>query len=288
MALPGRRRLARSALGRVLAAAAAHRLPALAAESAFFAALSVFPALLTVVAILRAAAPALPGEADTAAIEGMTGLLRLVLTTRGSAAADAATTLLTTSTPGLLTAGTAAAVVLVVRTLRSVLYGLATISGTTPRSWRVAVALGLLLLVGSATVTAAAVQDPLVWLGLPGGHLLWRALRWPLMLLALLGWASLVLRTGTQRRSRRRTLLPAAALAVGGWVVASAAYPLYVSVAAGVAQGLGALGGGLILLVWLYLLMGSLYLAAETLVVAPSRSCDHPTGAPPGRGTGGR
>ncbi|WP_433799929.1 YhjD/YihY/BrkB family envelope integrity protein [Actinomycetospora sp. CA-084318] len=269
MILPGRRRFARTAAGRVVASASAHRLPALAAESAFFAALSVFPALLTVVAILRTAAPALPGAADTAAVEGMTRLLRLVLTTRGSAAADAATALLATSTPGLLTVGTAAAVVLVVRTLRSVLHGLATISGTAPRSWRVATVLGVLLLVGAATVTAAAVQDPIAWLGVPGGHLLWRVLRWPLMLLALFGWAVLVLRSGVRRRNRR-ALVAAGALSVGGWVLASALYPVYVSVAASVAQGLGALGGGLILLVWLYLLMASLYLAAETLVVRSS------------------
>ena len=42
-------------------------------------------------------------------------------------------------------------------------------------------------------------------------------------------------------------------------------FPLYVSVVARLAAGLGALGGGLILLVWLYLLTMSLYIAAETL-----------------------
>lgn len=261
-----RRRPPRTRPGRIAASASRHRLPALAAESAFFAALAVFPALLTVVAILRAAGTALGADADVAAAEGMTRLLRVVLTTRGSAAADAAATLLTTSTTGLLTVGTVAALVLLVRALRSVLHALATIAGRPARTWRAAAALALLLLVGGATVTAAAVQDPLLVLDVPAGHLVWRLLRWPVVVLALVAWAVLVLRVGMRlRRGTWRVSLVGAAIAVAGWLTASAVFPLYVSVVARVAGGLGALGGGLILLVWLYLLTLSLYLAGETL-----------------------
>ncbi|MFC5139081.1 YhjD/YihY/BrkB family envelope integrity protein [Actinomycetospora rhizophila] len=261
-----RRRPARTRVGRVVAAASRHQVPAMAAESAFFAALAVFPALLTVVAILRTAGPALGADADVAAVGGMTRLLRVVLTTRGSAAADAASTLLTTSTTGLLTVGTVAALVLLVRALRSVLHALATIAGRPPRTWRAATALGVMLLVGGATVTAAAVQDPLLVLDVPAGDLVWRLLRWPVVVLALVGWAVLVLRVGMRTgRGTWRVTLVAASGAVGAWVAASAVFPLYVSVVARVGSGLGALGGGLILLVWLYLLTLSLYLAAETL-----------------------
>jgi membrane protein len=249
---------------RVLASASTHRVPALAGESAFFTALAVFPALLTVVAILRAGGPALGAGADVAAADGMTRLLRVVLTTRGSAAADAAATLLATSTTGLLTVGSLAALVLLVRALRSVLYALATIAGRPSRSWRAAAGLAVLLLLGGATVTAAAVQDPLLVLDLPAGHLLWRFLRWPAVVVALLGWAALVLRTGMRpgRRTWRVTAI-GAIVAVGGWHAASALFPLYVSVVGRLTSGLGALGGGLILLVWLYLLTLSLYIAAE-------------------------
>ena len=261
-----RRRPPRTRVGRVVASASRHRLPAMAAESAFFAALAVFPALLTVVAIVRAAGPALGEDADVAAADGMTRLLRVVLTTRGGAAADAAATLLTTSTAGLLTVGTVAALVLLVRALHSVLHALATIAGRPPRSWRVAAALGVLLLVGGATVTAAAVQDPLLVLDVPAGHLAWRVLRWPAVVVALLGWAVLVLRTGMRPgRATWRATAIGATVAVGGWLAASAVFPLYVSVVARLTAGLGALGGGLILLVWLYLLTLSLYLAAEVV-----------------------
>lgn len=266
VALFRRRWHRRTPVARVVASASRHRLPALAAESAFFAALAVFPALLTVVAILRAAGSALGAGADVAAAEGMTRLLRVVLTTRGGAAADAAATLLTTSTTGLLTVGTVAALLLLVRALRSVLHALATIAGRPPPTWRAAIALGVLLLVGGATVTAAAVQDPLLVIDAPAGHLVWRLLRWPVVVVALVAWAVLVLRVGMRpgRRSWRATTV-AAVGAVGGWVAASAVFPLYVSVVARLAAGLGALGGGLILLVWLYLLTMSLYVAAETL-----------------------
>ena len=85
MPLFRRRRAPRSRAGRVIASASVHRVPALAAEAAFFVALAIFPALLTVVALLRAAGPALGTGADVAAVGGMTRLLEVVLTTRGSA-----------------------------------------------------------------------------------------------------------------------------------------------------------------------------------------------------------
>lgn len=264
MPLFRRRRSPRSRVGRVLASASAHRLPALAAECAFFTALAVFPVLLTVVALLRAFGSMLGAGADVAAVGGMTRLLRVVLTTRGSAAADAAGTLLSTSTGGVLTGGSVAALVLLVRALRSVLHGLATTSGRRPRTWPAAAGLALLLLVGAATVTAVAVQDPLLLLDVPAGETLWRFLRWPAVMVALLAWAVLLLRTGMRLgRGRGRPLAIGAATAVLGWLAASAVFPLYVSVTARVTASLGALGGGLILLVWLYLLMLSLLLAAE-------------------------
>lgn len=249
---------------RVVVAAGAHRVPALAAESAFFVALAVFPALLTVVALLRAAAPALGPGADRAAVTGMTSVLRLVLTARGSTAADAAETLLGTSSNGVLTVGTVAALVLLVRALRSILYALAVVAERPARSWRTAAVLAILLLVGAVTVIAAAVQDPLLLVDVPAGAMVWRVLRWPAITLALFGWAVLLLQVGTRSpRGSRGRVLVGAGTATAGWVGASAVFPLYVTVAARFTDSLGALGGGLILLVWLYLLMLSLYLGAE-------------------------
>lgn len=264
MPLLRRLRSADSVPVRVVVSASAHRVPALAAESAFFVALAVFPTLLTVVALLRAAAPALGPGADRGAVTGMTGVLRLVLTARGGTAAEAAETLLGTSSNGVLTVGTLAALVLLVRALRSILHALAVVADRPPRSWRTAALLAILLLVGAVTVISAAVQDPLLLVDLPAGATLWQVLRWPAIGLALFGWAALLLQVGTRplRGSRRRVLL-GAGTTTAGWLGASAVFPLYVTVAAHFTDSLGALGGGLILLVWLYLLMLSLYLGAE-------------------------
>ena len=150
------------------------------------------------------------------------------------------------------------------RALRSLLHALAVVSGRRQRTWRAALVLAVVLLVGGATVTAAAVQDPLLVLDVPGGSVLWRVLRWPAVAVALLGWAALLLRLGMRLPRRSwRPLSIGAAVATGGWFAASAVFPIYVSVTARVTASLGALGGGLILLVWLYLLMLSLLLAAE-------------------------
>lgn len=247
--------------------AASHRLPAMAGEAAFFAALAAFPMLLTVVAVLNAADSVFGPGVDVAAAEGLTSLLRLVLTTRGSTAADAADALLSEDDHGLLTVGSVVALVLMARALRSVLYGLGVVSGMSRRSWLAAMALALVLLFGGAVVLAVAVLDPLQMTGLP----VWRFLRWPVLAAALFGWAVLVIRVGTGRARHRRRLLVGAGIATAGWFAASSVFPLYVAVATRFTSTLGALGGGLILLVWLYLLMVSLYLGAEVSRAAESR-----------------
>lgn len=246
----------------------------MAGEAAFFAALAVFPALLTVVAVVRVFGSVLGPTADRDAVSGLTRLLRVVLTTRGTAAADAATSLLGASSGGVLTVGTGVALFLLARALRSVLYALSVIADGAPRRlWPAAVALAVVTLLGAAAVIAAAVTDPLGYLRVPAAETVWAVLRWPVGLAALLAWAALLLRVGTGRRvgwrpapGARRALLVGAAITAAGWVGASLLLPLYVAVVGRLTATIGALGGGLILLLWLYLLMLALYLAAEVLV----------------------
>lgn len=246
----------------------AHRVPAMAGESAFFVALAVFPTLLTVVAVVRAAGPFLGVGADAEAARGMTALLRVVLSTRGGGAADAARTLLEDSSDGLLTVGTAAALVLMMRALRSVLYGLGVVGGRDRRrAWPAALTLAVVTVVAAAITVAAAVQNPLRFVGLPGGSALWAVLRWPVAAVFLLGLAALLLRVGLGPLPRRRLVL-GAVLSTTGWCAASLLFPLYVAVATRVSPTFGALGGGLVLLVWLYLLMLALLVAG---VVASPR-----------------
>ena len=99
------------------------------------------------------------------------------------------------------------------------------------------------LLIGAASVTAAAVQDPLHLVDLPAGPLVWRILRWPAVVLALLAWAGLILRTTRARRGRRRPVLVGAAVTTGGWVAASTLFPLCVAIVGRLSTGLGWLWG---------------------------------------------
>lgn len=227
----------------VVRSAAAHRVPLVAGEAAFFAALAVFPALLTVVAVVRAGS----------------GLLG-----HGGG--------------GLFTVGTVAALFLLVRALRSVLFALTSIAEQPlRRQWLWASVLAVGTLVGAALVLAAAVQDPLVVLGLPGARMVWDVLRWPVTAAALLLWAMGLLRIGLgcPRGPRRRFgLLVGAGIAAGGWIGASLVFPLYVVVAGRFTDTVGALGGGLILLLWLYLLMLVLYVGAEVCVALVGDGAD--------------
>lgn len=244
--------------------ALAHRVPDLAAQAAFFAALAMFPMLLAVVTVLRTAAPLWGAGGDLAVAAGTTGVLRIVL---GDAdAAGTAGRLLVESDTGVLTVGTVAAIVVVVRTLRSVFRGLGVVAGRHPRTWVPALGLAVLLVVGGATAIAVAVHNPLGLVGVP--RVVWDVVRWPAMAAALLAWTWVLLRTGTGMRGRvtRRPLVWGAVTATFGWFAASVLLPVYVAVASRFSPTLGAMGGGLVLLVWLYLLMLALFLGAEVAV----------------------
>ncbi len=87
---------------RVLRAANSYDLTGRAAEAAFFAALALLPAVLTLVAVLRAERPAFGGDAAPRVSADLARLLRVVLTTRGGVAADSADSPLRTPSRGLL------------------------------------------------------------------------------------------------------------------------------------------------------------------------------------------
>lgn len=250
----------------VVRSALAHRVPDLAAQAAFFAALAMFPMLLTVVTVLRTASPLWGAGGDVAVAEGTTRVLRVVLSGRNSEAAVTAGRLLVESDTGVLTVGTVAALVAVVRTLRSLFHGLGVVADRRPRTWRAALGLAVLLVVGGATAIAVAVHNPLDLVGMP--RVAWDVVRWPAMTLALLAWTWVLLRTGTGMRGRvaRRAVLWGAVTATLGWIAASVLLPVYVAVASRFTPTLGALGGGLVVLVWLYLLMLALYAGAEVAV----------------------
>ena len=102
------------------------------------------------------------------------------------------------------------------------------------------------------------------WLGL--GRLFafaWNWLRWPFACALLMGWATLVYSIAPNRRTRWRHELPGAVLATVLWLAVSLGFAGYLRLAAAGNKILGLLGGGLILLVWLYLLALALLVGGE-------------------------
>lgn len=88
-------------------------------------------------------------------------------------------------------------------------------------------------------------------------------MRWPLLLLVLLLEASVVFRVAPNAKPRWRIVSPGALVFVGGWVVASALFVIYVDKSGGYAGTYGVLGGVVVLLLWLQITAYALLLGAE-------------------------
>ena len=283
-----------TAIGRVLSSAGKHGITGRAAEAAFFAALALLPAVLTLVAVLRFGRPAFGGDAARRVSADLARLLRVVLTDRGGAAADSADSLLRTTGGSLLGIGTLVAIFVLSRCVRSVQRALAVIAGAPARSpsqeWWRAVLLACLILVAAGVLLAWFTLGPLLGFSqqLASGrsasslHAAWTWARWPFGVLVVLAMAMVLLAQEAPKSKRRwRAEWPGAVFTVLGWATATALLPIYVSVAARFSPTLGSLGGGLILLSWLYLMMLSLFLGAE--INSARRSSRPPRRQAPGK-----
>jgi membrane protein len=99
----------------------------------------------------------------------------------------------------------------------------------------------------------------------------WDWVRWPFAFLLLVAWATTLYHVATARHARWREDLPGAAVAAIGWLGVSLGLGVYVNVVAAANPILGVLGGGLILLLWLYLLGVTLLLGGEVNAVMDRR-----------------
>jgi membrane protein len=140
-------------------------------------------------------------------------------------------------------------------------------------------------IVGVALMIALIVGMPLVidWLPLgPLGTWLVRIGSWLLLAALLLLGVALLYRFGPSRAPARwRWITPGSLAAVGLWLVGSLGFSLYVAKFAAYNETYGALGGVVILLMWLYISAFALLLGAELnaeLELATAQ--DTTTGAP--------
>ena len=253
------------------------RLPGLAAETAFFAVLSVFPGLLVAGSLLGLLDAVLGAEVADEASSRVLDALAVVLTDEASGVLDSVRSLFEQSRGGLLTFATLGALLSLSGAFAVAVNALNLAhDATETRSWLRRRLVGLAMAVGTLVLgvlsLAALVVGPLFGRGERLADLVglgsaftfvWDVVRVPAMGLVLLFWATALLRTAPSRRLRWRDALPGALLAAALWAVATAGFRLYLSIAAGSNPVLGAFGGGAIVMTWTYLLSLALLLGGE-------------------------
>jgi len=271
-------------VGEVINKADRDRMLGLAAESAFFAVLTLFPALLVVATILGQLGTFI-GESNALRVEEavLTFLDELLTDTADDAIAtvrevfDVGGNALTVATL-LALASLSTAFSTLVNTV-NIAYDVPETRGWWRRRW-----LGLLL--GSGSVLTGALAVTLLVIGPIFGRAeeavgdigigaaydsLWGWLRWPLAFGALVLWATTMDHLMPNRRTRWRYDLPGGLLTALLWLAASYGLNLYLELVVTSSPIFGALGGGLILMTWFYLLCVALLAGAELNAILLAR-----------------
>jgi len=113
----------------------------------------------------------------------------------------------------------------------------------------------------------------------PGGRTAAAVLRWPVLALLMLGALGLLYHLGPDRhRARWRWWSWGAVVAVGSWLVASALFSLYVSHFGSYNKTYGALAAVVVLMLWLYLTVLCVLLGGEIDAEFDRRRLPPPTG----------
>ena len=270
------------------------RVSGLAAEVAFFALLSLFPALLAVTAALGSLEVVAGQDVAARAEAGVIDFLRRVLTDEAADTVDAVEGLFRDSNPGIVTIGVVSALWAASRGFAAVVNALDVVYDLDDRrSYLVRRAVGLGLAVGTivvvAVVLAMLVVGPLLGtgreiaddLGLGGAFAtLWNWFRWPVAVSMMVAWAATVFHIAPNHQTPWRWDLPGAVLTAVAWALLSLGLRVYLTLAVGADQVLGVLGGTLIVLLWLYLLAVGLLLGGELNAVLVARAGMHRAGAP--------
>ena len=247
------------------------RILGLAGENAFMGVLTVFPMLLVFAAVL--------GQLEDVIGQGNTQRVK-------DAIADFLKRVLTSSADGVDKAvgqtfsnhGNAFTLALVIA-LVSVAQAFASVLNTVTlcydvhdhRGWWHRRFTGLLLglgsLVAGAILITAFVLGPLLGardIGFSHSYtFIWSYVRYPVAMLALIAWATTLFHICPDRPARWRSGIPGALLTSFLWGALSLGLSSYLKVVVPRSPLLGALGGGLILMTWVYLLCLSLLAGAE-------------------------
>ena len=262
------------------------RVGGLAAEIAFFALLGFFPALIVLAAALGSADGIL-GTAAATDIE--TWLVDQVTTVLGgdNNVEGVVRDLFASDNGSAFTVGAVFAAYAASRGFTAVVRALdVAYDHEQRRNWLstriVGIGLTAMTIVVAAIVLMLIVVGPLFGEGAELAErrgvdgwftVLWTWCRWPVVFLALIGWAASLYNIAPNHRSPWKYELPGALLASVWWTVVSLGFGTYLGLASRGANAIfGFLGGALSLLFWLYLMAMGLLLGAEVnSIIAPRR-----------------
>jgi membrane protein len=263
------------------------RVLGLAAENAFMAVLTVFPTLLVAAAVLGQLA-VIVGEDNATRVENsVIDFLSRLLTDRADGAIETAHKLFQGS-GNTLTLASALAVVSVAMAFAGIINTVTLAYDVHDhRGWWKRRGLGLVVGMGSvltgAVVVTLVVVGPLfgrgdeivTHIGLSADNdFLWSYFRWPVAFLSLVLWATTMFHICPDRQGPWRQGLSGGLLTAIFWLAASVGFNVYLELVVRASPLLGALGGGLILMTWFYLLCLGLLVGAElNAVLLARRAC---------------
>jgi membrane protein len=264
-----------------------NRLTGLAAEVTYFAVLSLFPGLLIVASALGYLETIVGHDLAERSQGAVIEFLQKVLTERGSLVIQAVRDLFTRDSSGILTAAALIAFYTLSSGFAAVIRALDLIHGVAERrSWLHIRLTAFVLAIGSivmlAVILVAWVVGPLLGSGLRIAERIdlgdafpffWDWMRPPLALALIAFWLTTLYHLAPYRGRGRSWLgeLPGGLLASVLLLAVSYGFSFYLGLAAAGNQVLGVLGGGLILMVWFYLMSLVLLLGGELNAILAAR-----------------
>lgn len=244
------------------------RISGLAAEIAFFAALSVFPGLLVIASALGRIDQWISEDVAANVEDAILDRFAAVLG-QDSGLEDAVRDLFAEASPGVLTFGAIAAIYSASRGFSAIVAALDVVyDHHERRPWLMRRLVGLVLAAGTlivgALMLALLVVGPLLGRGPEIAERLglgdefataWDLARVPLTVVVLVLWAATIYHVAPSHGSPWRWELPGAVLAALGWIAVSLGLRFYFDAANSDAnEVLGAIGGALSLMLWLFAL----------------------------------
>ncbi len=259
------------------------RLLGLAGENAFMAVLTTFPILIVVAAVLGQLSTVIGKDNAMQVEESVLDFLQTLLTDSAQPAIDTARNLFNTS-GGALTLASVLALGSLAQASASILNTVTLVYDVNDtRGWWYRRWLGLLIGIGSVLTAVVVITlivigplladaDIVQRFGLDAEYtVLASYVRWPIAAVALIAWAMTLFHFCPDRAGPWRRGLPGALLTAVLWLGASALFNLYLDVALGASPVFASLGGGLIVMTWLYLLCFGLLVGANLNAILLAR-----------------